>query len=329
MFFVLIVHVDFWSLGTPTHETFVSAPHETFWKVFFETLTIGCVNLFVMISGWFGIHPNIKSFSNFIFQCLFYSIGIYIFCHCIGIADLSATGLIKESILSFTLEYWFVLSYLILYLFAPILNNFVENTNRSKLKKFLILFYAFQTFYVFITGQAYDFNKGFDVLSFMGLYLLTRYMRLYPNKYTTLPRKYDILTFFSLVILQTIIGLVALKFSIPGFNRIYIFANPVLIISCAYFLLYFSKLHFHNKLINWCAASSFAVYLLHQHFMIRHYYSDAVIKIYTDYPGGKFILPILIFIISIFIISILIDQIRILIWNIIVKKHGKNNQPNY
>lgn len=78
MFLVLIVHADFFSLEIPTPKDTITTPTNAFIRLFFESSSIVCVNVFVLISGWFGIKPNTKSFCNFVFQCLFFLIGIYI-----------------------------------------------------------------------------------------------------------------------------------------------------------------------------------------------------------------------------------------------------------
>ena len=71
MFLVLLVHADFFSLGTPTLQDIQTSTLDSTLRIFFEALSIVCVNVFVLISGWFGIRPSLKGVSNFIFQCLF------------------------------------------------------------------------------------------------------------------------------------------------------------------------------------------------------------------------------------------------------------------
>lgn len=42
--------------------------------------------------------------------------------------------------------YWFVTSYLLLYLFSPLLNSFSENAEKKELLLFIIVFYIAQTY---------------------------------------------------------------------------------------------------------------------------------------------------------------------------------------
>ena len=74
MFMVLILHADFQALGAPTRADIISSPITSTLKVFFEMASIVAVNVFILISGWFGIRPSIKGFCKFAFQYLFFSV---------------------------------------------------------------------------------------------------------------------------------------------------------------------------------------------------------------------------------------------------------------
>ena len=54
MFLVLIVHCNYRFLGVPTTDEAREFILPTFARVSFQNISIVCVNLFVMISGWFG-----------------------------------------------------------------------------------------------------------------------------------------------------------------------------------------------------------------------------------------------------------------------------------
>lgn len=61
MFMVMMLHVNFLALGRPSVEDAGSAPLATFTRILFEVMSVGSVDLFVLISGWFGIKANRKS----------------------------------------------------------------------------------------------------------------------------------------------------------------------------------------------------------------------------------------------------------------------------
>ena len=178
MFFVLLVHADFFSLGEPTGVDCVTNPMDAFLRVLFQALSISCVNIFVCLSGWFGIQPKFKSLSSLIFQCLFWLIGLYLFTLMIGLSDLTIDG-VKECLV-LTPSNWFIKAYLLLYILSPVLNAFIGYASRALFKKVLLYFFLFEFIYAWLFyGAAAHIQDGYSTISFVGLYLLARYFRLY------------------------------------------------------------------------------------------------------------------------------------------------------
>ena len=158
--------------------------------------------------------------------------------------------------------YWFVRAYIILYLFSPVLNAFVEKANKKQLMTFLIAFYMIQIVYGFYNYGGW-YAGGYSPLSFMGLYMLARYMRLYPNKYT----QYRIYIDFSLYIViscfTAVCCLIITSIFDKGGTVLLLYSSPLVIISSVFLFLSFTKFSFHCRFVNWIAASCFAVYLVH------------------------------------------------------------------
>ena len=83
-------------------------------------------------------------------------------------------------------SYWFVVSYMVMLLFMPLLNNFLRNTSKKQLRMFLL---ALTIIWVIIPQLNFFFpvKIGFDVsqlgysvgISFIYLYLIAGYIRLY------------------------------------------------------------------------------------------------------------------------------------------------------
>ena len=82
-------------------------------------------------------------------------------------------------------DFWFVKAFLLLYLFAPMLNLFVNSLSNVILVR--LLFAIIQFFHGFII-QAPWFDKGQSPLTMMFLYLLGRYLRFYPCRITKLDK---------------------------------------------------------------------------------------------------------------------------------------------
>ena len=313
MFLVLVVHADFLSLGTPTQDLCQTIPLFAWGQFVVQSIAVVCVNVFVLLSGWFAIRPKWKSFLNFIFQCFFFSIGTYVVCLSLGISELSLKGISACFFLSEF--YWFIIAYIGLYLFAPVVNTFIETAGRIALRNFLVAFFVFQTLYAWCSNGATFLLSGTNTLSFIGLYALARYIRLYPSKYTTLSSKvYFLLFFFMALICGTTIYLLTSLGADFLIGRFYTYVSPIVIISSLLLLLAFSRLSFTNKLVNWVASSCFAVYLLHVNPNVVGYFCQAVNEIVGGGEGIMMLVPLFVFLSVVFIASVLIDKIRILLW---------------
>ena len=180
MFLVLVVHADFWALGGPVSSDFSSNPWNAVTRTVIESISIVCVNVFVMISGWFGIKPSLRSLSNFVFQCAFFLIGIYAVMILTGHALLTSQGILGSLCL---LHWnWFIKAYIGLYILSPLINAFLEKSTKRQLELFLVFFYIFQTVWGWPFGGADFVKSGYSPFSFIGLYILARYLHLYGNK---------------------------------------------------------------------------------------------------------------------------------------------------
>ena len=317
MFLVLVVHADFFSLSTPTQDDVISTPASAFLRFFFESLSIVCVNVFVLISGWFGIRSNVKGFCNFIFQCLFFLVGIYIVMLIFGLTSLSAKGIAGCLVL---LKWnWFIKAYMGLYILSPILNAFVNNTEKKTFKNVLISFFVFQTIYSWISDGAVFFENGYSTISFIGLYLLARYTKIYLAAKNTPPLASFLSIYGIITILLTLISFMSVRMGISVISeKMFSYVNPMVIISALSLLLFFNGLKIKSKLVNWLAASSFAIFLLHTNpNLCESYFKKCVLWLYDGNDGATCLWLILTFLLAVGMSAILIDQIRKKLWRVI------------
>lgn len=313
MFLVLLVHADYFSLGAPNVQEIQMSPKDAISRIFFESVSIVCVNVFVLISGWFGIKPSFKGLSNFIFQCLFFLIGLYLTTIIIGVNELSLKGV--AGCFFATKLNWFIKAYLLLYLLSPVLNAFIESATQRTYKLVLISFFLFTCTYGWI-GAAAFMDNGYTTLFFIGLYLLSRYIRLYSPRWSS----YTPGTYFTIYCFCAILVTLA-SFLTPYFFdkevplNLYSYICPTTIIGAICLLLAFAKIQIQSKFINWCAVSSFAVFLMHVSPSTLWHFKDLFTNLHNRLPVTQFWLATFVILIIIFIISILIDKVRIAIYN--------------
>lgn len=318
MVMVLILHADFHALGAPDAAEIVLKPMSSSLKVLLEVMSIGAVNIFVLISGWFTIKPSVKGFSAFIFQWLFFSIGTYVVSLLWGFSEISIKGFAKCFLLTDAPTYWFILSYICLYLFAPVLNAFIKNSSKRELLTVILSFFIFQTIYAFISGGA-DFLgkgylKGYSALSFMGLYLLASYIK----KYVDLTKISRCFYLYSYLVLSLILSFIFTVCNLvdmePVTSRLLCYSNPLVIMSSLSLMLYFTQISFKSGFVNSIARSSFAVYLLHCSPFV---YSCAYLPSIANCSEKP--LKIISVVVLWFVGAIFIDKIRLMVWNQISK----------
>lgn len=315
MFLVLVVHADFFSLGSPTNSEMLEMPLSSFARLFFESLSIGCVNMFVLLSGWYGIRPKFISFCNFIFQCAFFLFGIYAFCLLFHLSELNIQGIMGCLLL---LKWnWFIKAYLLLYILSPVLNFFVEYSTQKQYRNVLICFFVFQSIFSWIVNAAVFFESGYSTISFIGLYLLARYFAKYNNTMVQYDKKVYLFIFLIMTFIGTITSYLFGRFGIPYLpGLIFRYDSPVVIMASLSLLIYFSKLHLNNRLINWMAASSFAVFLLHTNpNLCEQFFVPTVQTIYQQCDGVLCLFNICVFLLVIYVLAILLDQVRKITWH--------------
>lgn len=317
MFLVLIVHANFRALPLPTVEEANTEVLSTLLRFFTESFSIICVNSFVILSGWYGVNFKLKKISELLFQVLFFSLlsfciyALFVPSAKIGIKEIATLLMLNGS------DYWFVKSYIGLYILSPLLNSFVKSASKKQYITFLFAFYIFQLVYAWISPNgAIYFAQGYSTLSFVGLYMLARYVRLYPLKIWKLDKSLDLVIYIVIVILITFVTLILRKYNLPGVGHFYLYTSPFVIIASIHFVLFFSKFSISNKIINWFSSSCFAVYLLHSNPLLASpCYDKVILGWFMGMNRIHFLGHVIPFIIGVFILAILIDKMRIYLWN--------------
>lgn len=309
MFLVLIFHADFWSLGRPDIGEITSAPLPSFARIFFESASAVCVNVFVMISGWFGIRATLRGFTNFIFQFLYFTVGIYLFMLLTGMAPLSGAN-IADCLGLRPGTWWFVTSYMALYILAPVLNAYADTAGKRKLGLTLIAFYGFQTFYGW-TSAAEFIVHGYSAFSFIGLYLLARWLRLYAGQ--RLMRRGALIYFVATLCTVATYYVSAIVGHIQAMSYVSIFV----VAASAGLVMWTSCLKMsYSRIINYVAASAFAVYLLHVNPLIcDSFFKPLIRSIYDTFSSVECVAVIFAALAAVFALAVILDQPRRLIWS--------------
>lgn len=311
MLFVVLLHANYFSLGRVDITDIIINPIPAFFKAYLEQLCIVCVNVFVLISGWFGIRPTLKGGLSLLFQVFFFHILIILVLLAIG-ESIPASGFYR--LFYEDSPYWFVIAYLILYAVSPILNAFIETVNVRTYLSVLVSFFLLEFAFGWMSNVAGAvYNEGYSAISFMGLYLLARYLYKYATKIITFSIPQNIMLYFLFSLLPILLFFLTKR----EFNYM-AYTSPFVISASVFFFMAFNKMKFSNKVINYLACSSFAIYLVHLHPLVKDHFIYLMRSAF-EYLGGMYILFAVSFAIILGLICMILDKVRIFVWKQILK----------
>jgi len=338
MMLVLLVHATFLSNPWPVRQMFEDDFVSTFVFSYVEALALVCVNCFILISGYFSIRPKWKSFLNLIFLIYFYKLLIFGgYCFIKGFDN-------QHLVLAvYPFTDWFVGAYLGLYLLSPVINRFADNAAEKEFRYFLIAFMAVQLTLGWLfpldteieqlkDASFMQFNNGYSVLAFVGLYCIARYVRLHGHR-TLLPlfnrfrAHHFLLLFAAFALLNTVFFAASRLYT--GDSSYYLshlfekYSNPFTVAASVCLLFFFIRIKVPATTrlapaIVTFGKSAFAVYFIHFNYCTVGYYKQAAHAIFDSLGIWGWIPVILIFVLAVYTVSVLIDQLRIAVWNFLV-----------
>lgn len=321
MLFVLILHANGIALGLPQQEDCISSPWLSFLRFSIESLCIVCVNVYVLISGWFGINATPHKLIGFIFTCLFYSL---LLTSAIWIVKGFPTMSLKTvaGCFLFGQDYWFANSYMLLYIISPALNSLFDYSSRKTVRVTVFAFLLMMVTFGWLHTMP-EFKNGSSTISFIGLYMLGRYLRVYVfgidgksvNKVVSLS---------AYLICSLLLAMMAFIVFRGGFNYyvsrcVFSYLNPLTILASVFLFLLFKELKITSNSVNFIARSSFAVYL----FYLSPFIWEKYLRLCRDINSQcGLVAPLVIagLVVIVFALGVLVDQIRIKLWSMIGKQ---------
>ncbi len=274
-------------------------------------ITITGVNLFLLITGYFGLKLRWSSFLNIVAIVVFYTaLSIVLNTGIFGIKPTLGNIVQVFAPMSFT-QYWFVGCYFILMLLSPAINFVAENTNRKQYLYILgILLYL-----SCISGLL--FKNKININGFCAMHFITMYW------VGNAIKKFDVKEFLKTKYFIAIYSIATLSIFVTKELNIgtYSYNNPLLIIAATSLFCIVAKQKFTSNGINWLAQFMFPVYLLQDsHFGFNIYKKLYTIGVTESFCSTKYFLVILLYIAALFIGAILLEKTRQAIMNKPVKK---------
>ena len=166
-------------------------------------------------------------------------------------------------------SYWFITVYVELLLLSPFVNKLLVQLSNRQYKS-LIVILAFLIFWFGLLRKTNISTDGKNIVYFIFLYIVGGGLR--RISLSDASSKYLISRFHILILLVSLIVLGG-GYLLPESHALfihfmaytYVYNSPfLLIVSISIFCL-FRNLSFKNRLINYLASSSLAIYLIHEH----------------------------------------------------------------
>lgn len=314
MFLVMIIHYNVPINGAPTWDSIQGSPFKALGIIQLKSISFVCVNVFILVSGYFGISWKLKSFLAFIYQLAFWAAFTYLITLVFGYHGFD-TKTFCLRILNCCDANWFYLSYIGLYLFSPVLNAFIGHSDCKTIGRFLVAFYLMAWIFGYVTQQSIEFNRGCSFVSLVGLYICGAFLRKTECRWKTIPAKTYLLLFFVLGWFLAACSIITLRL---GFTKdVYGYLNPIVLAEGVFLFLFFAKIEIKScrNIIMFFSSSALAVLLLH--------YSPDTCGIYTDklrWINNNCAVPfilIMFFMLTLFIFAAIVDKLRMASWIVV------------
>ena len=247
---------------------------------------ICAVNCFVLISGYFGIKTTLK-------KVLFLVISIFIYTLLFSVIPSAAAGELKKAIYNCLFlshsKYWFVIDYLFLMIFTPMINLAFETLPKRKTDIIIIGLLFISCYFGWLWGHVANAN-GYTLLQFILMYSVGRRFK-YSNISLSTSKSLGLYVACSLLA-----GIVMWYLWHLGFNsrawQITLYNNPLIICSAIGLFLLFKNFDIHSGIINTVAKGAFGIYLFQSSVIISQLQYGFINRIGTQemyFGGGGFI----------------------------------------
>ena len=291
-----------------------------------NAFTVVAVNCYVLISGYFGINPTKKKLWNLFTICAFYSVGYYLVYALLN--DVFSIKTFVYSFLPFSHNQglWFVTCYIGLFLISPLLNAAVSYLNEKKESEWfkVLCGLAIITFYFGYLWRTDLNHNGYNLLNFIFLYMIGRYLNL---KNTACQKKcksiYLLTSYFVCTLITASLSIFLLLYKESSDYMYYWtwrYNSPFVILGAVSLFMFFNLLTIRKKWINYIAASTFSVYLIHENVHVNMLIYDYVYEFSSDMNVVASMLSLVIVAIAIFVGCVVFDIVRRSLFNIFMKR---------
>lgn len=242
MIFIVIWHISVHAQrGEPPSHDYVSA------------ITTTGVNLFVLISGYFGIKLKWENLLNILSIVIFYYVAQFIAEIFIFKITPTAGHFINIIAPISRSPWWFMTCYIVLTLISPGLNIIKNNATDKQYKLIVATLVFLSCFSGFIFTNEFTNPDGYNLFHFVTLYFIGDAIKRFE-----IAQRFKTYQFYGMYFVSTI----ALFAYIILISKNIKYNNPFLMVAAVSFFCIFSKVKLKSKKINAIATFMLPIYLL-------------------------------------------------------------------
>lgn len=271
------------------------------------------VNVFVLLSGYFGIKLKAEKLIKLDLRIVFYTWIIFAFAVALNIHEVH---LLKDILLLLpvtTKQYWFITIYFVLCIFSPYINKFLNCLSKKELQNFLIvgfiLFYVISTFGFLINANQIVNDAGYGIINFIYLYSLGFYLKnYYEDRFNS---KHYFLMYLAVSILLFISNDVVSKCLGFYFNSFISYNTVYVLLGSIFLFMTFMNIKMNDVgLVNALASKCLVVYIIHMNPTVSSYLFKTIFNV-NKLTGinliiGIFVIPIIVYFVA-YCIDSLVD----------------------
>lgn len=278
-------------------------------------------DIFIMITGYYMIHSEVqgKRILRLIAEMFFYSWAIALVFYGTGMEPFSWEGLIDSLLPIWSGYSWFVTCYVILCLLIPFINPFLKNLEQKSFLMLLLILFVIR-FITPILGTKTFWNTTQGLEQFIFLYFIGAYVRLHGFQTKFLQNKWSWRIMLILAVgiwAFVVIGTAALGYRyqdnelIADTTQYYpIFS---VIISAILLVVVLGIKPFYSRTINTISGSVLAVYLIHDHPLVRQFIWWTISPNINQIGSNHIFVHMAQKVFAVFALCVVIDRCRILL----------------
>lgn len=267
------------------------------------------VNLFVLISGYFGIKFKWKGVLNLFIFCAFYMfLNLLLSTYVFHEETLTIGTIFAKSLKALTrTSKWFIPCYLALYFLAPLLNTARENLTKKQYLYGLIILSVYCFWFGFIRQVNIFNHNGYTVGQFIWLYFIGGYISRFEPQNKLKHKRVSLIAIYVLCCLCWA-GLTIAKYEGVALSHWHptTYNNPFILIGAIAFFCLFTTFDFRSKVVNYLAQSALAVYLFGLPIAKFGIVDEDTLRM-----GGGYLLIMIGWVLLRFVVSVSVDQIRV------------------